>query len=326
MQRIHFWQHGHAVGQMLRAYPPGVDALVDRIRAKGPFAGVALRQVLLPLYFAREQGWVIPGEHGEMAAIMYLRRQQRQGIRVMHVDDINVDERYRHRGLAQNLMQLAEELALCEQRPFMKLAVTVANTPAVTLYRRLGYQEQHHHYLTYDATVTTRTHQRTSDVQLRPLGQRAAWNANRDAYRAEVLASDPHLGAMMIAYYSRGAGGEGIPKAGMPRYAIESRGRPVGYGDAYQKGAQWNLRLSLSPDMWGSEIEQQTIHALTRAVVNASTQNESGIVALHVPSTGHYNALYAGSMSLASEFHMQEQRYERMIMAKVAANESYASG
>ena len=66
----------------------------------------------------------------------------------MHIDDINVDARYRRQGLAQRLLQLAEDLARNERRPFLKLAVTVGNTPAVTLYRRLGYQEQRHRYFT----------------------------------------------------------------------------------------------------------------------------------------------------------------------------------
>jgi hypothetical protein len=65
---------------------------------------------------------------------MYLRREGRQGIRVLHVDDLNVDPGSRGRGLAQQLLALAGDLARRERRPFLKLAVTVANTPAATLY------------------------------------------------------------------------------------------------------------------------------------------------------------------------------------------------
>jgi GNAT superfamily N-acetyltransferase len=322
VRRVRFWQHGRAVRQMLRAYPPGVDALVDRIRSQGPLVRFALQRLLFPLYFAREQGWVIPGVRGEMTAIMYLRRQERRGIRVMHVDDINVDARYRRRSLAKRLLELAEELARQEQRPYLKLAVTVANTPAVTLYRRLGYQEQHHRYLTYDSASIPLSRAQPYDLHLRPLSKRQAWKANQRFYRLEILASDPNLGAMMVTYYSRGAGGEGVPKAGMPRYAIELHGEPVGYGDAYQKDTQWNLRMSLSPELWGSEIERQAIQALTQEVMSASTQSDSMTVALHVPSTAHYNALREGSTSPASEWDMAEQHYERMIMAKVVAHGS----
>src|SRR5690349_17966263 len=154
MRRIHFWQHGRAVSQMLLAYTPGTDASVDHLRAAGFLTRLTVQHLLLPIYFAHEQGWSIRGTRGAMAAIMYVRRNERQGIRVLHIDDINVDARYRRHGLAQRLMSLAEELARREQRPFLKLAVTVANTPAVTLYRRLGYQEQQHRFVTYDPATS----------------------------------------------------------------------------------------------------------------------------------------------------------------------------
>src|SRR5215831_6567041 len=142
LRRIHLWQHSRAVRQMERAYSPGTDAVVDQIRAAGFFTRLVLLRIVLPLYFAREQGWMIAGERGGMAATIYLRRNKRRGVRVLHVDDINVDARYRRLGLAQRLMEFAEATARRERRPFLKLAVTVANTPAVTLYRRLGYHEQ----------------------------------------------------------------------------------------------------------------------------------------------------------------------------------------
>jgi NAD(P)-dependent dehydrogenase (short-subunit alcohol dehydrogenase family) len=69
LRRIHFWQHRRAVSQMLRAYPPGVDALVDRIHSMGFLTRFVVQRLLVPLYFAREQGWVIAGERGEMARV-----------------------------------------------------------------------------------------------------------------------------------------------------------------------------------------------------------------------------------------------------------------
>ena len=96
---IRFWQHWRAVGQIYRDYPPGADALLDQTRESALFIRLCLRFFLLPLYFAGEQGWVVLGEHGEMAAIMYLRRGTRQGIRVLHIDDINVNAHFRRLGL-----------------------------------------------------------------------------------------------------------------------------------------------------------------------------------------------------------------------------------
>jgi GNAT superfamily N-acetyltransferase len=312
VRRVRFWQHGRAVRQMLRAYPPGTDALVDRMRAAGALTRFLLTRLVLPLYFAREQGWMIRGEHGAMAAIMYLRRNTRQGIPVMHIDEINVDVRYRRHGCAQRLMNLAEELARAEQRPFLKLAVTVANTPAVTLYRRLGYQEQQHRYVTFVPPTSALRPAPSGDVRLRALRPRQAVAANRRYYRMELRASVPAVANMMVAYYPRAAGGVGVPKAGERRFAVEQSGQQVGYADAYRRRGQWQLRLSLRPELWGTDRERQAILLLASAVGDSS----GSTIALHVPSAGHVDALVTGPTALARELGMTEQSYDRMIMAK----------
>jgi GNAT superfamily N-acetyltransferase len=315
---IRFWQHGRAVRQMLRAYPPGTDALVDQIRSASPLARFAFERVLAPLYFAREQGWAVRGERQPLAAIMYLRRDARHGIRVLHIDDINVDADYRHRGFGQRLMGLAEDLARQERRPFLKLAVTVANTPAVTLYRQLGYQEQHHRYFTHAPSGTSLPV--AVGVTLRPLRPRAAQAANRRFYRVEMRASAPEVADVMVTYYPRAAGGEGVPMAGERAYAIERDGQEIGYGDAYRKRHQWQLRLSLQPDVWGTALERQAIQLLANTVTGAQGHGSGTAFALHVPSGAHFDALCAGSPSLASELGLVEQSYDRMIMVKVVAS------
>jgi GNAT superfamily N-acetyltransferase len=324
VQPIRFWQHGRAVRQMLRAYPPGTDALVDQIRSdSSALTRFVLQRLLLPLYFAREQGWTVRGEQHQMAAVMYLRRNTRQGIRVLHVDDINVDAAYRRRGFAQRLMALAGELARQERRPFLKLAVTVANTPAVTLYRRLGYQDQHHRYFTCVPTVAASPGDGSS-IHLRPLRRRAAWAANRRFYRIELQASSPAVAEMLVTFYPRGAGNVGVPRAGELRYAVEHGGEQIGYSDAYRRRGQWQLRVSLRPEVWGTALEQEVIQRLLGVV--ASTQDRpdrNAPVALHVPSSGHFEALgtgVTGAHSVASALGLREESYDRMIMVKVVTS------
>lgn len=324
IRRIRFWQHGHAVREILRAYAPGTDTIVDQMRSSGPLKRLAIQHVLVPLYFAREQGWTVRSERGEMAAILYLRRDQRAGVRVMHVDEISVSPRFRGGGLAQRLLALAEELAREERRPYLKLAVTVANTPAVTLYRRLGYQEQQHHYFTCVpssvAAVVTPSDGNAS-LTLRPLGRRAAWAANRRFYQIELQASAPAVAELLLAYYPRGAGNVGVPKAGERRYAVEHGGKQIGYGDAYRRRGQWHLRVSLRPEVWGTTLEQEVIQRLLGAVTRTLDGQElTPPVALHVPSAAHFEALsagVAGAPSVASTLGLREQSYDRMIMVKI---------
>jgi len=195
---IRFWQHWRAVGQIYRDYPPGADALLDQTRESALFIRLCLRFFLLPLYFAGEQGWVVLGEHGEMAAIMYLRRGTRQGIRVLHIDDINVNAHFRRLGLAQRLLTFAEELARAEQRPFLKLAVTVTNTPAVTLYRRLGYQEQHHRFFSVVPTSSAFSPVQSPDITLCRLPRRQAAKVFQHFYQGEMVASTPEVAGLLV--------------------------------------------------------------------------------------------------------------------------------
>ena len=314
LRHIRFRQHWRAVRRMLVAYPPGTDALVDQIRASGFLTRFVALYLLLPLDFAREQGWYVRGPQGEMAAMVYLRRHVRQGIRVMHIDDINVDADYRRRGLAQRLMRLAEELALQEQRPFLKLAVTVANTPAVTLYRSLGYLEQHHQFVTFNPATALRPPGST-DFTLSPLGRRAAWRAHQQFYRLEMQASDPAVGDMLVAYYPLGAG-VGVPRSGTLRYALWLQGQQVGYADTFLQGAQWNMRLYLAPSCWGRESERQAIHLLTHALTKRVGKNLGSSIALYVPSSAHFDAMCTSTNSIASELDFTIQSYKRMIMVK----------
>jgi GNAT superfamily N-acetyltransferase len=293
-----------------------VDALVDRIHAMGFLTRFLVQRLLVPLYFAREQGWVIAGERSEMAAIMYLRREQRQGIRVMHVDDINVDARYRQRGLAQRLMQLAEELARQEERPFLKLAVTVANTPAIRLYRSLGYQEQRSYYFTYTPAQFPLRSLAPDGLTLRPLRRRQAAATLQRVYEMELKASAAALAPMLATYYPLR-----VMREAVRMYAIEQDGQLIGYGDFYQHAARWNVDLGLQPALWGTEQERQVIHRLMGALEDAGYTSGSEI-ALHLPSVAHFDALRAGTQSLAGELGFVKQNYDRMIMAKVVANSS----
>jgi ribosomal protein S18 acetylase RimI-like enzyme len=312
VQPIRFWQHWRAVDQIYHDYPLGADVLVDLIRSSNFLTQCLVRSLLAPLYFASEQGWAVRGEHGEMAAIMYLRRGARQGIRVLHVNEINVNTHFRGRGLAQRLLAFAEELARAEQRPFLKLAVTVANTPAVTLYRRCGYQEQHHRFFTYIPTSAARHSSKSTDVLLRRLPRGQAAKVFQQFYQQEVEASTPEVAGLLLASYPQGVDMIGVPIGDTRAYVFEQGGKPLGYGDVSHRRAQWNLRLSLRPEWWGTACERETLQLLT----SASGHEPGSTIALHVPSAAHYEALCSGAPSLASELDLREQHSQRMVMVK----------
>jgi hypothetical protein len=249
---------------------------------------------------------------------MYLRRGARQGLRVMHIDDISVGVRYRRLGLAQRLMELAEELATRESRPFLKLAVTVSNIPARTLYRRLGYQDQHHHYFIWTPSPTA-LHAPTSSatsVTLRPLRHRQADRMFHQLRQLEVKASVPALAEMLEAYYPRGIGLTSVPGTGTRSYLVLRDGKQIGYGDRSRQGMRCTIRLSLHPDWWGTDTERHVILQLAGSMPQDQQATE---IALYVPSAAHFEAIRANPSVVDGEPTLVEQSFDRMIMVKPLA-------
>lgn len=307
VQRIHFWQHGRAVREILRAYAPGTDTIVDQMRSAAPLKRFVLQYMYAPLYFAREQGWTVRGKHGEIAAILYLRREQRAGVRVMHVDEISVSPRFRRAGLAQQLLGLAEDLARAERRPFLKLAVTVANTPAVTLYRRLGYQELHHHYFSLVPATAADAPAAPGGVALRSVRGHEARATLQRFYRMEMEAGVPALTEVMATYYAPRA-----PKHATKAYAVEHGGQRIGCGCARRAGTQWVLTLCLRPELWGTETEQDAIRLLARTVPPGTATS----IAIIVSCTAHHEKLRAVSARWTNDFVLEERSEDRMLMVK----------
>lgn len=317
-RRIRGWQHWRAVGQILRDYPPGADAIVDHIRTANASLRFTLRHLVGPLYFAREQGWMARGPRGEIAAMMYLRRQDRLGVRVMHVDDINVHADYLRRGLARRLLGLAEDLARKERRPSLKLAVTVTNTPAVMLYRKLGYRDQHHRYFTFKPSSAATAEPLPGDLALRRISPKEAPRVFERFFRLEMKATDPEVAEVMVTYYGQGGSDiSGLRKA-QRAYTIERNTEVIGYGDVYTQKAQWHLRVSLRPELWATETERQAIHLMTDALGRL----DGSTVIFHVPSAGHFDALSRGPASLADALGFIPHAAERMIMVKPIAGAS----
>src|SRR5258708_29207140 len=130
------------------------------------------------------------------------------------------------------------------------------------------------------------------------MDKRRAWRDLRRFYRMEMQSADPTVADMMVTYYPRGAG-EGVPKAGALRFAIELRGQQIGYGDAFRRRAKWNLRIHLSPVLWGPDSERHAIQLLTAAAAKSSKPDDAPTFALNVPSAAHFEALCAGECELA---------------------------
>lgn len=126
------------VGLMMTILP-GVDVVFDKL-TRNALQRLWARVVWLPLSMHLSGvGWLLE-EQGELAAYLYLGH----GRVSSHINNIGVAPQFRGRGLARHLLGFAEAQASARRLAAVTLAVTVHNTPAVTLYQATGYQPVHH--------------------------------------------------------------------------------------------------------------------------------------------------------------------------------------
>ncbi len=78
---------------------------------------------------------------GEAVGRVWFGESRRNDRRTLFVNDVEIDERHRGRGLGRAAMGLIEEEARSRGIDRVELNVFGGNTAARTLYRSLGYQE-----------------------------------------------------------------------------------------------------------------------------------------------------------------------------------------
>jgi hypothetical protein len=83
--------------------------------------------------------------------------------------------------------------------------------------------------------------------------------------------------------------------------------------------------VSLRPEIWGTSVEQELLQRLLSAVVSTHDgPDRAAPIALHVPSSAHFEALgtaVSGAHSVASALGLRQHSHDRMIMVKEVASE-----
>ncbi len=103
---------------MKAAYPRDLDQLVENLQ--------------------REQGFFVAEVDGEVRGYVDLIAQPWR--RVVRVVNLAVDQGYRRRGIGTTLMRRARQWAIAERAAAMLAEMTTKNYPAISFFRRLGYQ------------------------------------------------------------------------------------------------------------------------------------------------------------------------------------------
>ena len=84
---------------------------------------------------------VVDDASGEAYGYLWLAEREINGRQTIWIYDIQIDDRFRGRGLGREAMRLAEAEALRRGRPRIDFNVFGRNDVARNLYRSLGYEE-----------------------------------------------------------------------------------------------------------------------------------------------------------------------------------------
>jgi ribosomal protein S18 acetylase RimI-like enzyme len=300
-----FWEHWKTVGLMYRNYRDN-DPVFERLmggKLQWPFA----RFVRGPVYY-----WLANRGYGlrngrELAGQMYLQHRKF----LMHINDLEVNEGFRGRGYSYKMMQYAEEEARHLGCRFMTLGVTLSNTRAVKLYRKLDYQEQHHRhfFLSRPHVVLPPEHTPVPagfrSINLRPLKQKEAKANLYRFFEMEQHASNPETAPVWESYYR-----PHIPDAGQGNsFSVHFMNGPAeGHVDFYDwstRGIRW--RVYLSPERWGKPEEKIVLEMLLHHGRGNTYQWVS------IGSEQHHRQVLLQAQQLG----LVERNGERMLMIKI---------
>jgi hypothetical protein len=253
-----------------------------------------------------------------MAAIMYLRDERYGGVGVIHVDDINVRAEYRGQGLARRLLALADDVARRKGYRFVTLEVQAGNTPALSLYRKLGYQEQHYRYFAADAEALAAQAGRPPDApaagetRIRALARSRAIELSRRIFRAEREVDSPDTAPVMATYYA-----PRLVRRPLWSEALAHNSTDVGYWFARRDKQGIVVVLGLAPELWGGDAERGVL----RVLAARAGRYKGSQLRLWLMSGAHHRALTQGSAPLAEAFGLADTSDKRMIMVKVLGPE-----
>lgn len=296
-------EHWQAVGHMYRNYP-GVDSNFDQMLGtlRKPF----LRWLGMPLYFwLMNEGWGLWLYEGkktpQLAGQLYLQYRKM----VAHINDIEVNKAFQGRKFSYKLLELAEKQARLHRKKYLTLAVTLSNSRAVGLYRKTGFQDQHHHYFYLSRPWWSEpAGEAPGEVRLVPLKRAAAQRNLTRFFRLETREGEPLAAPVWEALYPPELPhrGEGFSFA----LYFGDKTVPQGHVDFFDWTGRGRWRIYLDPALWATPLEKLLFMALLHQSRGYSQ------LSLMVGSTPHHQAARSFTRGLG----LVERDTERMLMIK----------
>jgi GNAT superfamily N-acetyltransferase len=252
--------------------------------------------VVLPLYLlVSGQGYKAVW-HGRIAGCAFLDLRERSG----YVFNVSVNAAHRRHGVATELMDHLEHVARSQNRRWLALHVDKNNTPAWSLYERLGYRVYHPLFLRHRRPQALPLPLPSGQVTVEPAG-RGGRERFKQLAALERSAGDAWADQVVTEEYSL------TPPASGSYWRCRYEGEEVGYAWSGSADGQAMLFLLLRPAYWG--------HTATVSLLSLLWQRMSqpaDYLDVHVGSSRHF----ATAAPLLQPLGFEEVTQKRVLMLK----------
>lgn len=283
-----------AITPMVHANMTGVDMRFTELAEH--WLGRWTSYLFLPLYLLLSGQGYKAVRGSQIVGYAFLRFHSLSAF----VFNVGVNRPYRRQGVGHRLMMHLEEVAQTRTVPWMALQVDANNVPAHNLYRKLGYQAYHPHYLRCKNDPPLLPEVRPG-LSLATLGV-----SDRRLLFERYAAAERHAGDASAADVAGADYAPPFPWRGR-HWRCLAQGREAGY--AWWNGAADKpaITLLLNPEFWGDPVTLGFLRLLLERCGRKFHR-----VDVDVGSYGHYKVL----APLLRPFGFQPRTRSRLLMLK----------
>ncbi len=283
-----------AITRMAYANMTGVDPQFTEL-VNNPI-GRVMGYFLFPLYFSFSGKGYKAVYQGKIAGCAYLHLNKHSG----YIFNVSVNRANRRQGIGRQLMNHLETVTKSHGRFLLALQVEDNNLPAKNLYRDLGYQPFHPHFLRYDMSWELRQAVESA-VALEPLNR--PWGG-RFFYRYQKI--DQREGDTWahkaVEDYQRNE-----TQGGEKFWRCLLNGEEAGAAFQQKTKGGVNLKLAMKPAYWG----HVGTSGLVKQLIDLSSPDRPR-VDLYFCSSSHHQA----AVTIFKGLGFKEMTQPRLLMVK----------
>lgn len=259
--------------------------------------GQVMGYLTFPLYFGISGRGYKAVHEGKITGCAYLHLNKHSG----YIFNVSVNRAYRRQGIGRQLMNHLEMVTYSHGRSLAALQVEDNNLPAKNLYRDLGYQPFHPHFLRYDLPWNS-LQAVESAVSLEVLNR--SWGRRFfQRYQKIERREGDNWAYKAVEDYQ-----ENEVREGGKYWRCLLNGQEAGAASLEKTKAGISLTLALKPEFWG----HVGTSGLVKQLINGAPASSRQSVDLFFSSSEHHKA----AVSMFNGLGFKEMVQARLLMVK----------